>query len=56
MVVYHVCFVCIKVVSYHYLSIMSMSVMSFENNISLDRGMGGWGQLYPVVIFLFGFF
>ena len=35
----------VKVVSYYDLSVLSMSVMGFQN---------GWGELYPVLFCIFG--
>ena len=41
----------LKVVSYYDLNVLSMSVMGFQ--IFLD---GGWGELYPVLFWMCGFF
>ena len=43
----------LKVVSYYDLSVLSMSVMGFPKK-RLDRGMGWWGELYPVLFWIFG--
>ena len=37
----------LKVVSHYDLSILSMSVMGFQNKL----GLGGWGELCPVYFF-----
>ena len=42
----------LKVVSYYDLSVLSMSVMGFQKR-SLD-GVGGCGDLYPVLFWIFG--
>ena len=39
----------LKVVSYYDLSVLSMSVMGFPKKV----WMGGWGELYPVLIWIF---
>ena len=44
----------LKVVSYYDLSVLSMSVMGFQRE-SFD-GVGGWGELYPSLFWIFGFF
>ena len=36
----------IKVVSYYDLSVLSMSVMGFQNKTKVWMG-GGWGEVYP---------
>ena len=41
----------LKVVSYYDLSVLSMSVMGFQKK-SLD-GVGVWGELYPILIWIF---
>ena len=41
---YFVC-VLLKVVSHYDLSVVSMSAMGFQKK--LDRGVGGWSELYP---------
>ena len=41
----------LNVVSNYDLSVPSMSMMAFQNN--LDRGVGGWGEHYPVLIWIF---
>ena len=39
-------FALLKVDSYYDLSVLSMSVMGFQNKKSL---VGGWGELYPII-------
>ena len=41
----------IKVVGYYDLSVLSMSVMGFQNIIGWG---GGWGDLYPSYFWIFG--
>ena len=58
-VVYHVNYVCIystllKVASYYDLSVLSMSVMGFHKKVWM--GVGGWGELYPNLFWIFGNF
>ena len=38
----------LKAISHYDLSVLSMSVMSLQKE-SLDRGVSGWCELYPVV-------
>ena len=46
------CILCVhvllKVVSHHNLSVLSMSLMGFQK--SLDRGVGGWGELFVILV------
>ena len=51
-VVYHVYYVytLLKVVSYYDLSVLSMSE-GFQKK--LDGGVGGWGELYPSLFWIF---
>ena len=35
----------LKVVGYYDLSVLSMTVMGFQNKVWM--GVGGWGELYP---------
>ena len=44
----------IKVVSYYDLSVLSMSVMGFQKK-KFGWGVGGWGELYPSLFWIFGF-
>ena len=46
------CILCtlLKVVGYYDLSVLSMSVLGFQNKMYM--GVGGWGELYPI---FFGF-
>ena len=49
----YVYFVCIrstlsKVISHYDFSVLSTSVIGFQKK--LDRGVGGWGERYPVFI------
>ena len=37
----------LKVVRYYDLSVLSMSVMGFQQNKTFGWGVGGWGELYP---------
>ena len=41
----------LKVVSHYYLSVLYMSVIDFQKK-RLYRGVGEWGELYPVVYVL----
>ena len=44
----------LKVVGYYNLRVLSMSVMGFKKK-SLDGGwVGGWGELYPIFVGIFG--
>ena len=43
----------LKAVSYSELSVLSMSVMGFQKNW---MGVGGCGELYPSLFWIFGFF
>ena len=47
-------FVCtlLKVVSYYDFTVLSMSVMGIQKKFGW--GMGGWGELYPVLFWIFG--
>ena len=44
----------LKVVSYYDLSVLSMSVMDFQKKVWM--GVGGWGELYPSLFWIFGIF
>ena len=44
----------LNLVSYYDLSVLSMSVMGFQKEKSLDGG--GCGELYPSLFWIFGFF
>ena len=41
----------LKVVRYYDLSVLSMSVMGFQQQQRLDGG--GWGELYPILYWIF---
>ena len=43
----------LKVVGYYDLSVLSMSVMGFQKSLN---GVGGWGELYPFFLWIFGIF
>ena len=43
----------LKVVGYYDLSVLSMSVMGFQ---IFFGWVGGWGELYPIFLGIFGFF
>ena len=43
----------LKVVSCYDLSVLSMSVRGFQKNL---MGVGGWGELYPSLFWIFGIF
>ena len=46
----------LKVVSHYDLSVLFMlSVMGFQKN-NLDRSVGGWSELYPVLFWIFGIY
>ena len=45
--------VCIYMVSYYDLSVLSLSVMGFQKK-SLDGGVCVGGELYPVLFWIFG--
>ena len=45
----------LKVVSYYDLSVLSMSVMGFQKK-EVWMGVGGWGELYPSLFWIFGIF
>ena len=42
----------LKVVGYYDLSVLSMSVMGFQKKFRW--GMSGWGELYPIFVWIFG--
>ena len=42
----------LKVVGYYELSVLSMSVMSFQNK-KFGWGVGGWSELYPILFWIF---
>ena len=44
----------LKVVIYYDLSVLSMSVMGFQKKVGM--GMGGCGEPYPVLFWIFRFF
>ena len=51
---YSVCiYALLKVVGYYDLSVLSMSVWVSQKK-SLDRGVGGWGELYPILFCILG--
>ena len=33
-----------------------MSLMGFQKKKNLDRGVGGWVELYPIFFWIFGIF
>ena len=41
----------LKVVGYYDLSVLSMSVMGFPKKFGW--GVGGWGELYPILFRIF---
>ena len=41
----------LKVVGYYDLSVLSMSVMGFQKKFGC--GVGGWGELYPILFWIF---
>ena len=44
----------LKVVSHYDLSVLSwMSVMGFHSKNNVLMGVGGWGELYPVLFWIF---
>ena len=43
----------LKVVNYYDLNVLSKSVMGFQKK-SLDGGLNGWGETYPVLFWIFG--
>ena len=43
----------LKVVSYYDLSVLFMSVIGFQKML---MGLGGRGELYPVLVWIFGIF
>ena len=45
----------LKVVGYYYLSVYSMTVMGFQKK-KFGWGVGGWGELYPIFLRIFGIF
>ena len=45
----------LTVVSHYDLSVLSMSVMGFQNKL-IGVGWGGWGELYSVLFWNFGIF
>ena len=44
----------LKVVSYYDLSVLSMSVMGSKKKVWM--WMGGWGEIYPSLFWIFEFF
>ena len=38
------------------LSVLAMPLMGFQNKTYLDRGLGGWVELYPNYFWIFGIF
>ena len=44
----------LKVVSYYDLSVLSMPAMGFQEKFGY--GMGRWGELYPVLFWIYGIF
>ena len=40
----------LKIISYYHLSVLSMSVMGFQKKVWM---VGGWGELYPVLFWIF---
>ena len=44
----------LKVVGYYDLSVLSMSVMGFQNKFGWR--VGGWGEPYPIFFGIFGVF
>ena len=38
------------------LSVLAMPLMGFQKKIYLDRGVGGWVELYPNYFWIFGIF
>ena len=45
--------VLLKVVSYYYLSVLSMSMISKKTKVWMGGGVGGWDDLYPVLFRIF---
>ena len=43
----------LKVVGYYDLSVLSMSVMGFQQK-KVWMAVGGWGELYPIFFWIFG--
>ena len=41
----------LKVVGYYDLSVLSMSVVVSQKNVWM--GVGGWGELYPLLFWIF---
>ena len=41
---------------YYDLSVLSSVNVNYGLKKSLDRRGGGWGELYPVIIWIFGIF
>ena len=44
----------LKVVGYYDLIVLSMSVIGFQKKVWM--GVGGWGELYPIVFWIFRIF
>ena len=42
----------LKVVNYHGLKVLPMSVLCFKKK--MDRGVGGWSELYPLLFCIWG--
>ena len=38
------------------LSVLAVSRMAFQKTQKLDRGVGGWVELYPNIFWIIGFF
>ena len=47
-------YILLKVVSYYDLNVLSISVMGFQKKVWM--GVGGWGEFYPSLFFIFLFF
>ena len=44
----------LKVVGYYDFSVLSMSVVGFQKKKFGWGGVGGWGELYPIFVWIFG--
>ena len=44
----------LSVMSVYDLSVLAISRMGFKKKIYLDRGVGGWVELYPIFFWIFG--
>ena len=46
----------LKVVGYYDLSVLSMSVMGFQNKTKIGWSMGGWDEFCPILLDFWNFF